>query len=107
LAEVLFPGLARVWSFLGGWVLTAWIYFLLQLFLIIKIGTPYILTSIAQPGLTKTYNVPAGQSETILQLFNPGWFWSYGALLVLFLVNLGIVALTRRKSHPENLSASR
>ena len=67
IAEVVFPGLARAWSLLGGWVLVAWIYFLLQLFLVVKIGTPYILTSIAEPGLSRTYNVPAGQFEPFSQ----------------------------------------
>ena len=106
-AEVLFPGLAGAWGFLGGWVLAAWVYFLQQLFLIIRIGTPYLLTSIAQPGLTKTYNVPAGLSENLLQLFNPGWFWIYAAPLLLFLVNMGLVALSRRNATPAVPNARR
>ena len=107
MAEVFFPGLARVWSFLGGWALAAWIFLLLQLFLIIKAGTPYILTSIAQPGLTKTYNVPAALSDNLLQVFNPSWFWTYAAPLLLFLVNLGLVALSRQNADPANSSAGR
>lgn len=105
-AQILFPGLAGGWSFLGGWVFVAWVYFLIQLFLILKIGTPYILTSIAQPGLARTYNVPAGQSEPLFQFLNPGWTWIYLAPVVLFLVNLGLVAISRRSAHGRDSSVS-
>lgn len=95
--EVLFPGLARAWSFLGGLVIVAWCYLLFQLFLMIKVGTPYILTSIAEPGLTRTYNVPAGHLESSAHLFRPGWTWTYLAPLALFVLNLGLIEFSRRK----------
>jgi tetratricopeptide (TPR) repeat protein len=107
IAEVLFPGLAKAWRFLGGWVFVAWVYLLFQTFLMIKVGTPYILTSIAEPGLTRTYNVPAGDAAALSHYLSPGRTWTYLAPLALFLLNLGLVAFSRRKTHQADSSARR
>lgn len=93
--EVLFPGLTRAWGFLGGWALVAWSFFLLQGFLVVKIGTPYILTAIAQPNVTRIYNLPPG-ADVSSNLFNPPWTWTFFAPLALFVINFILVMMARR-----------
>ncbi len=94
--EVLFPGLTKAWGFLGGWALLAWAFFILQGILIAQIGTPYILSAIAEPNLTRAYNLPPEENAYLLQLFNPSWTWVYLAPLVLFVINLILVMMARR-----------
>ena len=103
--EVLFPGIAKAWGFWGGWVLVAWTFFIVQILLIAKVGTPYILTAIAEPKLSRTYNVPPGNDISFIQLYNPSWAWVYLAPLILFIVNLALVIRARRGSGQATSSA--
>ena len=101
--EVLLPGTAPVWNMLGGVVLIAWCYFVLQDFLLYRFGTPYLLAFIAMPNISKVYGVPAMDSP-VLQLgkvggmINPSWIWVYLAPAVLFVVNLFLVLRARRRA---------
>ena len=94
--EVLLPGISSGWSFLGGLVLVAWGYLLLQALLMLARGTPYILTSIALPNLTGSYGVPGTDFDALLRMINPGWVWVYLAPAILFAVNLVWVLRARR-----------
>lgn len=85
--ELLFPGTSAEWHFFGGLVLVAWSYLLVQILLLLWVGSPYIFTWIATPNLMKAYLLPAGFSDP-LGLINPSWVWVYVAPAVLFAVNL-------------------
>lgn len=89
--EVLFPGIAPQWCILGGLALTAWTYFLAQGLLLIRFGTPYIMTSLAVPSLGRAYGVSEADISEIFRIINPSWTWLYGAPLLLFAVNLVLV----------------
>ena len=94
--EALFPGVSPGWGFLGGLVLAAWGYLLLQALLMLWRGTPYILTSIALPSLSRPYGVPGTDSAALLRMINPDWVWVYLAPALLLVVNLGLVLRARR-----------
>jgi hypothetical protein len=51
--EVLLPGVSPSWGALGGLALVAWISLAFQTLLILGRGTPYLLTSIALPNLSR------------------------------------------------------
>jgi tetratricopeptide (TPR) repeat protein len=89
-AEIILPGLAKRWGVLGGVVLVAWTYFVMQGALIRSVGSPFLISAIAQPSLDRSYGVPAGSMGDLMQLFGPGHFWVYYAPLAIFLVNLGL-----------------
>jgi tetratricopeptide (TPR) repeat protein len=100
-AEVLFPGLAAAWNILAGLALTLWTYLALQLILIFQIGTPYIITGIAQPSLDRSYGIASGDPGALLASLGPGKAWTHLAPLALFLLNLAVVMLTRKKPAQE------
>lgn len=88
--EVLFPGTAPQWSVLGGLVLLVWCYLLVQGLLTWRIGSPYLMTTIAFPNISRSYLVePMGVD--FFAMINPGWKMLYLAPAVLFLVNLVMV----------------
>lgn len=90
--EILFPGTSPAWGYFGGLALVAWIYFLLQDLLIYWKGSPYILTMIAVPNLTRVYGIPVEVTvQETWRLINPSWVWVYLAPAVLFAVNLVLV----------------
>lgn len=95
--EVLFLGASPAWGPLGGLVLVAWISLLLQGLLIYKIGSPFILTSIAVPSPSRAYGLPPADAASVFQIVNPGWVWVYLAPVVLFVVNLVLVLASRWK----------
>ena len=70
-------------------MLVAWTYFLLQDFLMIKIGTPYYLSAIATPSLS-SYGLAQIDSSVLYRMFNPSWIWIYAAPGVLFVTNLAL-----------------
>ena len=94
--EALLPGVSPRWGFLGGLVLVAWSCLLLQVLLMLWRETPYILTSIALPNLSRTYGVPGTDSAALLRMINPDWVWVYLAPALLFVMNLGLVLRARR-----------
>jgi hypothetical protein len=97
--EVLFPGTSPIWHVLGGLVLVAWIYLVIQDLLLIFIGTPYLLTGISMPNLAKAYGVPWPSTRSgVYALINPNWIWVYLAPAVLFAVNLLLVLRVRRRA---------
>ncbi len=67
-----------------------WSYFLVQIFLLLSSGTPYILSFIAIPNVHRAYGVP-GDPGDIRRLINPSWAWVYLAPTALFAVNLAVV----------------
>lgn len=87
IGELLFPGASPTWHFLGGLTLVLWVYLLLQDVLLLEIGSPYILLSIATPNLERSYGVTTDPQE-VLRLFNPGWIWVYALPALLWVVNL-------------------
>ena len=98
--ELLFPGTSPTWHFLGGLALVLWIYLLLQDLLLARLGSPYILLSIAMPNLERIYGVQADPRE-VLRMFNPSWLWVYLAPGVLFLTNVvRVLRKQRRGTHP-------
>jgi hypothetical protein len=88
--EVLAPGTSPRWGVLGGVVLLGWCYLMVQWLLAWRFGSPYIMTSIALPSLSRVYLVEM-TSAAILKLINPPWEWVYLAPALLFLVNLVVV----------------
>jgi tetratricopeptide (TPR) repeat protein len=96
--EALFPGVSPVWGPLGGLVLVTWTYLLFQGVLILKIGTPFILTSIAMPNLARPFGLPPGDPSSLLSMLNPSWMWVYLAPALLFVVNLGLVLVSQRET---------
>jgi len=98
--EVFFPGQSPAWSVFGGLVLAAWVFLLLQDILMVKIGTPYILTSIAMPNVSRPYGLPISDPSSLLRMLNPGWVWVYLVPAVLFAANLTFVLLSRRVKEP-------
>jgi len=94
--EVLLPGTSPSWQVFGGVALVGWCYFLLQDFLLYKIGTPWLFAAIATPNLSKAYGVPGASVANALHAINPSWVWVYLAPAVLFAVNLILVLRARR-----------
>ncbi len=93
--EVIAPGTSPAWSVLGGLVLLAWCYFLVQGLLTWRFGSPYLMSMIALPNLSRSYLVQ-GAFTVAHQAIIPGWQWLYLAPAVLFLVNLVVVRRSRR-----------
>ncbi len=94
--KVLFPGVSPAWGPMGGLALVAWISLALQGLLIYKIGSPYILSSIATPDPSRAFGLPAADFSSPFHTFNPGWVWVYLAPAVLFVVNLTLVLASKR-----------
>jgi len=88
--EALCPGTSPRWSYFGGLVMVVWSYFLVQIFLLLWSGTPFILSFIAIPNVHRAYGVPGDPSD-IRRLINPSWAWVYLAPTALFAVNLVVV----------------
>jgi tetratricopeptide (TPR) repeat protein len=92
---LLFPGIAREWSYAGGLVLVVWIFLLTQLIATKWVGSPYILSYIATPNVVRIHG--AGTSpEQAVSLINPGWVWLYVAPAALALCNLIVSSPTIR-----------
>ncbi len=90
--EVLAPGAAPGWGYLGGLALVAWTYFVLQDLLLFWKGSPFIIAAIAMPNLSGAYGAPMGNQYTdLMQLINPSWIWVYLAPALLFAINLVLV----------------
>jgi hypothetical protein len=98
--EVLLPGTAPVWNMIGGLVLIAWCYFVIQDFLIAQIGSPWIVSAAMMVNLLKAYAVPAPTDgrELLRLLLRPSWVWVDLAPAVLFVVNLFLVLRDRRRA---------
>ena len=97
--EMLFPGISPAWRMLGGLVLVAWCYFVLQDLLILKIGSPYVIATVALPNLKSAYGVPVPGGEAFSKaLFRPSWVWMYLAPAILFVANLFLVLRARRRA---------
>ena len=98
--EVLFPGSSPAWHFFGGIILIAWSYLVVQLFLTLRVGSPYFLAIIAIPNLSRAYGITTDQWEwaAVLRLINPSWGWIYLAPPVLFVVNLFVVLRSQRRA---------
>jgi hypothetical protein len=96
--EVLFPGTSASWHVLGGFVLLAWTYLVIQDLLLIFVGTPYMISGFSMPHLSKAYGVPDAAAQNALRLINPSWVWVYLAPVVLFAVNLILVLRARRQA---------
>lgn len=95
--EVLMPGTSPRWSVLGGVVLLGWCYFVVQWMLAWRFGSPYIMTFIALPNISRAYLVEMTYTA-ILKLVNPGWELMYAAPAALFLVNLVVMKVWRRRA---------
>jgi tetratricopeptide (TPR) repeat protein len=93
--ELLFPGTSAEWHLFGGLILVAWSYFLVQILVLLWVGTPYIFTWMMTPSLAKAYLLPPGFSDPS-RLINPSWIWVYVAPAVLFGANLALVRRSRR-----------
>jgi tetratricopeptide (TPR) repeat protein len=92
IAETLFPGTSPWWHVFGGVALLTWVYLVVQLVAIVRIGTAYFVSGIAIPNLSRSYGVPEASMREIYRLvLNPPWEWIYLAPVVLFAVNLLIV----------------
>ncbi len=100
LRELFLPGTAPIWNLLGGLILVAWCYLVIQDLLILKTGSPYILAAIAFPNVGNAYGVPMpGNAEEFIRTFlRPSWIWIYLAPAVLFVSNLVLVLLSRRRA---------
>jgi hypothetical protein len=95
--EVLFPGTSPVWHVFGGLVLIAWAYLVIQDLILIFVGTPYMLSGVSMPNLSKAYGVPGAAGQNAVRLINPSWVWVYLPPAVLFAVNLILVLRARRR----------
>jgi len=84
--SILFPGSARKWGVFGAPVLLAWLYFLIQLFML-KRGSPYFVTYIATADIARAYGAPIPWAP----LINPPWWWLYIPPALLFIVNFFII----------------
>jgi tetratricopeptide (TPR) repeat protein len=96
----LVPGTLRAWGYLRGGVVLVWSYFLLQAFCFWRVGTPYLLTGISVPNLSRNYGVGvdvASQFKGVGGPFNPGWVMVAVIPAALFLVNLALVILQKRR----------
>jgi hypothetical protein len=93
--EVLFPGTSPAWNILGGLVLLAWCYFLVQGLLTRQYGSPYLMSMIALPNLSRVYMVQGGFLVAYQEIL-PKWQWLYLAPAFLFLVNFALVWRSRR-----------
>ncbi len=71
IGELLFPGTCPAWHFLGGLTLVLWTYLFLQDFLLARVGSPYILLTVATPNLERSYGVTSDPQD-LWRLFNPG-----------------------------------
>ncbi len=91
LLEILFPGSSPLWGALGGLALVAWVSLVLQGLLIFKLGTPYILSSLAMVSPSRAYGLPPVDSSVVFQMVSPSWIWVYLVPAGLFAVNLGLV----------------
>ncbi|MGH9555512.1 MAG: tetratricopeptide repeat protein [Terriglobales bacterium] len=92
--EVLIPGTSPRWGVLGGAVLLGWCYLLVQGLLAWRFGSPYLMTFIALPNLSRAYLVEMTGDAT-MGLVNPGWELLYLAPALLFLLNLVVVWRSR------------
>ncbi len=95
--ELLAPGTSPRWGALGGVILVAWCFLVLELLVYLKVGSPYILMSIAIPNLAFAYGIPLSDpAHDVLALVNPSRLWIYLAPAVLFAVNLILVLRARK-----------
>jgi len=93
----LFPGLGSESGILGAPVLLAWCYMLIQLALFKKFGTPYLITSISLPSMSRAFGVSDVPIFGQLGGLNPDWGLMYAAPALLFAVNALLVFRNRGK----------
>jgi tetratricopeptide (TPR) repeat protein len=91
------PGLGPQWGVLSCLVLFAWSYLVIQLVLFLILGTPYVITFLSIPNLTRNYGVSSPPLLRQLGVLNPGWFAIYAAPALLFAANALLVLRNRRK----------
>jgi len=95
--ELLFPGTSPQWGLLRSLALLAWCSLLIQLVLVVQLGTPYILSFINMPNLMRAYGVHFDPMLHQLGGLNPNGWEVYGAPAVLFAVNALLVLRNRGK----------
>lgn len=93
--EIIFPGTAPAWNILGGLVLGTALALVIETLLCLKLGTPWIMSSVAMPNLIRAYLMGSGIGK-VFDIINPGRFWLYGAAPLLWVINAVVVLISRR-----------
>jgi tetratricopeptide (TPR) repeat protein len=94
-ADVLAPGVSPAWSWAAGVVLLACCALWLQELAILRAGTNRIFTAIVLPSL-RSYGV--ADDNLVRALLRPHWFWLWGGLALLYVINALVVWRAGAKS---------
>lgn len=95
--ELFTPGTARAWGLVGALALALWGVWLYGAALTLKIHTPFALSYIGTPNISRAYLLP-GEYLSALKAEVPHWSLMYVLPVVLLAVNALLVLRGRRRS---------